>query len=48
VKSEVSFSVYDALAAEGIAFPFPQRDLHLRSVSPEAARAIRNDGEPQR
>jgi small-conductance mechanosensitive channel len=29
--------VYDALKAAGIEIPFPQQDLHLRSVS-EAAR----------
>ena len=40
VKSEIALAVHDALAAAGIAIPFPQRDLHLRSVAPEAARAI--------
>jgi small-conductance mechanosensitive channel len=27
--------VYDALQHAGIEIPFPQHDLHLRSVSPE-------------
>jgi small-conductance mechanosensitive channel len=44
VTSEIALAVHDALAAAGIAIPFPQRDLHLRSVTPEAARAISATG----
>lgn len=29
--SQLNFSIYESFVAEGIAFPFPQRDLHLRS-----------------
>jgi small-conductance mechanosensitive channel len=36
IKSALTVRVHDALKDAGIAIPFPQRDLHLRSVSPEA------------
>ena len=32
VKSDVMFAVWDALKEVGIEIPFPQRDLHVRSV----------------
>ncbi len=48
VKSEIALAVHDALAAAGIAIPFPQRDLHLRSVAPEAAHMLAGKpGEPR-
>ena len=34
IRSEVIFSIFDVLKAEGIEIPFPQQDLHLRSVDP--------------
>jgi small-conductance mechanosensitive channel len=34
-KSEVAINIYDALSDAGIEIPFPQSDLHLRSVDPE-------------
>jgi small-conductance mechanosensitive channel len=37
---KLMFHVWDVLAERGIEIPFPQRDLHLRSVSPEVAEAI--------
>ena len=40
LRSEVAVLVNDALKAEGIEIPFPQRDLHLRSVTPDAAREL--------
>ncbi len=40
LRSEVNFRIFEALAAAGISIPFPQRDLHLRSVAPEAARTL--------
>ncbi|NNL66500.1 MAG: mechanosensitive ion channel, partial [Myxococcales bacterium] len=43
-KSELSVAVQRALAEAGIGVPFPQRDLHLRSVSPEAASEIDRAG----
>lgn len=35
-RSEVAAAVVRRFADEGISIPFPQRDLHLRSVDPEA------------
>ncbi len=35
-RSEVAIAINDALKAEGIEIPFPQRDLHVRSVAPDA------------
>lgn len=32
IKSEVVFMVYDILTREGISIPFPQRDLHIKSI----------------
>jgi potassium-dependent mechanosensitive channel len=46
LRSEVVTAVYRALAEAKIEIPFPQRDLHLRSVDGEAARSLgidRND-----
>ncbi len=34
VKSEVLLGIWDAYAENGIEFPFPQRDIHLKSVVP--------------
>jgi potassium efflux system protein len=39
-RSEVGVAIVEALEAEGIEIPFPQRDLHLRSVDPDAAQAL--------
>jgi potassium-dependent mechanosensitive channel len=36
-KSDLAVAVQEALDEAGIGVPFPQRDLHLVSVSPEAA-----------
>lgn len=32
LRSEINFALHKALTARGIEFPFPQRDLHIRSV----------------
>jgi small-conductance mechanosensitive channel len=32
IMSDLAVAIYDALAEAGIEIPFPQRDLHLRSV----------------
>jgi potassium-dependent mechanosensitive channel len=42
LRSELALRVHDALRDAGIEIPFPQRDLHLRSVSAEAAERIRS------
>ncbi len=41
VRSDVLMAIWDMLAEDGVEIPFPQRDLHLRSVSAEARDAIR-------
>jgi len=40
IKSGLTLAVHDALYAAGIEIPFPQRDLHLRSVDPQAVARI--------
>jgi len=40
VASDVRVAVCRALAEAGIEIPYPQRDLHLRTVAPEAARRL--------
>ncbi len=40
VRSEISVAVNNALKEAGIEIPFPQRDLHLRSVAPEAREGL--------
>ncbi len=34
-KSDVAIAIYDALEEAGIQIPFPQHDLHLKSIDPE-------------
>ncbi len=41
VRSELGIRVNERLAAAGVAIPFPQRDLHLRSIDADAAEALR-------
>jgi small-conductance mechanosensitive channel len=43
-QSELTVALTHALAEAGIEVPFPQRDVHLRSASPEAASALRDAG----
>ena len=40
IRSDLLTRMYDALRAAGIEIPFPQRDLHLRSVSAGAGAAL--------
>ena len=37
VKSDILLDIWDRFHANDIEIPFPQRDLHLKSVSPEVA-----------
>ncbi|MGH9502674.1 MAG: mechanosensitive ion channel family protein [Terriglobales bacterium] len=46
LKSDLYFSIFEEFAAKGIEIPFPQRDLHLRSLTAEASEAL--SGQPQR
>jgi len=47
VASEVTVMVNDAILAAGIEIPFPQRDLHVRSVDDAAARALSGGAPPK-
>lgn len=40
VSSELTVALNKRLIAEGIEIPFPQRDLHLRTIAPEAAESL--------
>jgi len=40
LKSDLYFAIFQAFREKGIEIPFPQRDLHLRSISPQAAKAV--------
>ena len=44
IRSDLTVRVHDALLAAGIEIPFPQQDLHVRSVAPEAAAALAATG----
>ncbi|MDE3200642.1 MAG: mechanosensitive ion channel [Acidobacteriota bacterium] len=41
LRSDIYFALFAEFGKLGIEIPFPQRDLHLRSIDPEAARALR-------
>ncbi|MBW2281429.1 MAG: mechanosensitive ion channel, partial [Deltaproteobacteria bacterium] len=43
IHSDLNVAVNRALAEAGIEIPFPQRDLHLRSVAPELRRPLAED-----
>ena len=44
VRSEVVVSVEKALKEAGFVIPFPQRDLHLKTVNPNAGNNLKGDG----
>jgi small-conductance mechanosensitive channel len=44
VRSDLNLAIHAALQAAGIEVPFPQRSLHLASVDPAAASALRGGG----
>ncbi len=48
IRSSLNVAVNRALADAGIEIPFPQRDLHLRSVSTGVGEALRASEEPSR
>jgi small-conductance mechanosensitive channel len=45
VKSELAVAIQAALDQAGIEVPFPQRDLHLRSIDPDATRSLSREPE---
>jgi small-conductance mechanosensitive channel len=46
IRSEVTVAVSDALKENGIEIPFPQRDLHLRSVDPKVRKSVLGGPDP--
>ncbi len=40
LRSDIAVEVNDALKAAGIEIPFPQRDLHVRSIEPDVGAAF--------
>lgn len=46
IKSAVLLRVWDLFHENGIEIPFPQRDLHLRSVSPDAQNLLNGTNSP--
>jgi small-conductance mechanosensitive channel len=40
IRSDLTVRVYDALVHAGIEIPFPQQDVHVRTVSPAAGAAL--------
>lgn len=47
-KSEVTIAIYDGLKAAKINIPFPQQDLHLKSIEPEIEKIILKKDETKR
>jgi len=45
-RSELNVRVYDALQGAGIEIPFPQQDVHVRTVAPAAEAALAGAGAP--
>jgi small-conductance mechanosensitive channel len=46
IRSNLTVAVHDAIVGAGIEIPFPQQDLHLRSVSPEVRAGLTGSGTP--
>ncbi|MDO7787290.1 mechanosensitive ion channel family protein [Desulforamulus aquiferis] len=46
VRSSLNFRIYELLQRHQVEIPFPQRDLHLRSVSPELLKGLQVEIEP--
>jgi small-conductance mechanosensitive channel len=47
IRSNLTVRVHDALVGAGIQIPFPQQDLHVRSVAPAAATVLAGLAQPQ-
>lgn len=47
IQSDLALAVNRRLAEHGIEIPFPQRDLHLRSVAPEFRRPAQSEREAE-
>jgi len=46
LQSDVTVAVAKALREAGIEIPFPQRDLHIRSIDPGAGNVVSSDRDP--
>jgi potassium-dependent mechanosensitive channel len=46
VASDLRAMIETALAAQGIAIPYPQRDVHLDAASPVPVRIVPDEGSP--
>jgi potassium efflux system protein len=46
LKSDVMGIIYERLNQEGIEIPYPQRDLHIRSVDEKVISGLRENGNP--
>lgn len=42
-KSDVAMNIYDALMEAGIQIPFPQQDLHIKSIDPAVEQAFNSE-----
>ncbi len=42
IKSDYYYAIHRALLEAGIEIPFPQRDLHLRTITPQAIQALKS------
>jgi small-conductance mechanosensitive channel len=47
IRTEMTARVYEALAREGITIPYPQQDVHIRSVSPGIGQPFTSAVPPQ-
>ncbi len=47
IRTEMTARVYEALAKEGIEIPYPQHDIHVRSVPPEFGQQLTGALPPQ-
>jgi small-conductance mechanosensitive channel len=45
-RSHLTVRVHDAIIAAGIEIPFPQQDVHLRTITPAAGAALGGLGQP--
>jgi small-conductance mechanosensitive channel len=46
IRSQIVYGIEAALNEAGIVIPFPQRDLHVKSVTPEAGATLHGEGAP--
>jgi small-conductance mechanosensitive channel len=46
IRSNLTVRVHDALKGAGIEIPFPQQDVHVRSITPAAGAALAGTSPP--